>query len=87
MLPVLMIFALAFSSIRYRKARFPGLMAALLVYFIYSNFLGFAVALIRKGSLNPHFGLWFIHAIFLGIALYFFHRRNQNKRLLPGLAN
>lgn len=87
MLPVLMLFALAFSSIRYRKARFPGMMAALLVYFIYSNFLGFAVALIRKGSINPHVGLWVVHAFFLGLALYFFHRRNRNKRLLPGLPN
>lgn len=87
MLPVLMIFALAFSSIRYRKARFPGLMTALLVYFIYSNMLGFAVAMIRKGSLNPNYGLWVVHLTFLVIALYLFHRREQNKRLLPGLAN
>jgi len=87
MLPVLMLFALAFSSIRYRKARFPGMMAALLVYFIYSNMLGFAVALIRKGTLNPNIGLWIVHAIFLGLALYFFYRRDQNKRLLPWLTS
>ena len=87
MLPVLMIFALAFSSITYRKARFPGLMSALLVYFIYSNMLGFSVAMIRKGTINPHVGLWIVHAIFLGIAIYFFLRREKNKRLLPWLRN
>ncbi|MBX2869819.1 MAG: LPS export ABC transporter permease LptF [Acidiferrobacterales bacterium] len=86
MLPVLMLFALAFSSVRYRKARFPGMISALLVYFIYSNMLGFAVAMIRKGSVNPHIGLWVVHFIFLSIAIYFFYRRDQNKRLLPWLA-
>ncbi len=87
MLPVLMLFALSFSSIRYRKARFPGMMAALLLYFIYSNLLGFAVAMIRKGTVNPHVGLWVVHAGFLALAIFFFHRRNQNKRLLPWLPN
>ncbi len=87
MLPVLMIFALAFSSIRYRKARFPGLVAALLVYFIYSNLLGFSIAMIRKGTLNPHIGLWIVHACFLALAIYFFNRRDKNKRLLPWLAS
>ncbi len=86
MLPVLMVFALAFSSIRYRKARFPGMMTALLVYFIYSNMLGFAVAMIRKGALNPNYGLWIVHIVFFALALYFFYRRDQNKRLLPWLA-
>ena len=86
MLPVLMLFALAFSSIRYRKARFPGMMVALLVYFIYSNALGFAFALIRRDALNPNFGLWIVHGVFFGLALFFFHRRDQNKRLLPWLA-
>ena len=87
MLPVLMIFALAFSSIRYRKARFPGMVAALLVYFIYSNMLGFAIAMIRKGTLSPHIGLWVVHIVFLAVAIYFFYRRDKNKRLLPWLTN
>ena len=87
MLPVLMLFAMAFSSIRYRKARFPGMMTALLVYFVYSNLLGFAVAMIRRGTLNPYLGLWLVHAVFLGMAIYFFYRRDQNKRLLPWLTN
>ena len=87
MLPVLMLFAMAFSSIRYRKARFPGMMTALLVYFVYSNLLGFAVAMIRRGALNPYIGLWIVHAVFFSLALYFFYRRDQNKRLLPWLSN
>ncbi len=86
MLPVLMIFALSFSSITYRKARFPGLITALLVYFTYSNVLGMMIAFIRKESVPPHLSMWFVNFLFLGIAIYTFRRRSQNKRLLPWLA-
>lgn len=85
-LAVLMIFALAFSSMTYRAKRFPGLLPALLVYFAYSNVLGFGVALIRRGTLHAHFGLWAIHLIFLAAAIYLLHRRNANKPLLPRMA-
>lgn len=85
MLPILMIFALSFSSIAYRKTRFPGMLSALLVYFAYSNALGFGVALIRRGVANPHLMLWMIHLLFLATAIYLLHRRNLNQRLLPGL--
>ncbi len=86
MLPVLMIFALAFSSITYRKNRFPGMLPALLVYFAYSNVLGFGVALIRRGVVEPHLALWVVHLVFFGLALCLLRRRNLNKRLLPGLS-
>ena len=84
MLPVLMVFALAFSSITYRKSRFPGMLSALLVYFAYANILGFGVALIRRGAVHPHLALWVVHLIFLGFAVFLLHRRSLNKPLLPG---
>ena len=87
MLPVLMIFALSFSSISYRKARFPGMLTALLIYFCYSNVLGLVVALIRKESVPAHASLWITNVIFLLIAIYFFRRRSKNLRLIPGLSN
>ncbi|MDA8011729.1 MAG: LPS export ABC transporter permease LptF [Gammaproteobacteria bacterium] len=82
MLPVLLIFALAFSSLDRRKKRFPGMLAALLVYFAYSNFLGFALALIRRGAANPHWTLWAVHLLFLVLALHFLRNRNRNLPLL-----
>ena len=84
MLPVLMVFALAFSSITYRKNRFPGMLAALLVYFAYANVLGLGVALIRRGAVHPHLTLWAAHLVFLGFAVFLLYRRNLNKPLLPG---
>lgn len=85
MLPVLMIFALAFSSVTYRKNRFPGMLAALLVYFTYANLLGLGVAMIRRGVVHPHLSLWAVHLVFLGAAVYLLRRRNRNQRLLPHL--
>ena len=85
MLPILMLFALSFSSISYRKNRFPGMLAALLVYFAYSNILGLAVALARRGELNPYLASWYVHFAFLVLAIYLFRRRSRNQRLIPGL--
>ncbi|NKB64446.1 MAG: LPS export ABC transporter permease LptF [Gammaproteobacteria bacterium] len=87
MLPILLIFALSFSSITYRSARFPGMFSALLIYFTYSNVLGLGVALIRKGSVNPHLALWVIHLCFLAVAIYMFRRRCLSKPLIPGLSS
>ncbi len=85
MLPILMLFALSFSSISYRKNRFPGMLTALLIYFSYFNVLGFVMALVRKAQLPAHVSLWMVHLIFLCLAIYFFQRRSRNLRLLPGL--
>ncbi len=85
MLPVLMLFALSFSSVRYRKTRFPGVLVALLVYFGYSNVLGLVVALIRKGTVHPHLSLWIAHLVFFFLAMYLFRRRHLNLRLIPRL--
>ncbi len=86
MLPVLLVFALAFSSITYRKNRFPGMLSALLVYFAYSNALAVGVALIGRGLAHPHWTLWAVHLLFLGFAVALLRRRNRNQPLLPGLA-
>ena len=85
MLLVLMLFALSFSSIKYRKTRFPGMVSALIVYFLYNNVLGVAMALIRKGTVPPHFSLWVVNGVFLLLAIYLFRRRAQNLSLVPGL--
>ncbi len=85
MLPILMVFALCFSSQTYRKKRFPGMIPALLVYFAYFNALGVGIALIKRGEFHPHLSLWAIHLLFLTAAAYLFARRSRNLRLLPGL--
>lgn len=83
MLAVLLIFALAFSSTSHRRKRFPGMLPAMLVYFIYSNLLGFAFASMQRGDANPHWTLWAVHAVFLALAAALLHRRHRNLPLLP----
>jgi len=86
MLPILMLMALCFSSITYRKKRFPGIITALIAYFAYSNILGLVVALIRKEAVHPHLSLWLVHFAFFGLAIYMFNRRKQNLPLVPGFS-
>lgn len=84
MLAVLLVFAPAFASVASfaaRKNRFPGMLAALLVYFAYSNLLGLAAAQVSRGA-SPAM-LWGVHCIFLIAALYVLHRRHFDKPLLP----
>ncbi len=83
MLAILMIFALSFYSHSNRKARFPGMLSALLVYFAYSNALGVGRSLISRSTNDPHWALWVIHLLFLIAALFMLHRRYHNLRLLP----
>jgi len=84
MLAALLVFALAFSSLATftaRTRRLPGMLAALLVYFAYSNVLGLAAAQVSRGA-SPVM-LWSVHLIFLATALYLLHRRHFDKPLLP----
>jgi len=84
MLAALLVFALAFSSLATftaRTRRLPGMLAALLVYFAYSNVLGLAAAQVSRGA-SPVM-LWGVHLIFLATALYLLHRRHFDKPLLP----
>lgn len=87
MLAALLVFALAFSAAgatANRKNRFPGMLAALLVYFAYSNLLGLGAALVSRGAAGPA-ALWGVHGVFLIIALYFLRRRHLARPLWPRL--
>ncbi|MDH3281588.1 MAG: LptF/LptG family permease, partial [Gammaproteobacteria bacterium] len=81
--PILAFFALVFSHVNPREGRLLGMILAFLTYFLYSNVLGFGVALIKKGELDGGWGLLTIHAVFLVVAVYFFTRRSRNLPFLP----
>lgn len=80
--PVLSIFALVFSFVNPRQGRLPGLIFAFLAYFLYTNFLGFSVAMLSKGGLSPNLGLWWVHLIFLIIACSLLYRRHKSLPLI-----
>lgn len=81
--PILGLFALTFSLVPPRQSRLPGMIMAFLMYFLYTNMLGFGVAMIRRGSLSGTMGLWWIHLGFLLLAATLFYRRMRNLPLLP----
>lgn len=81
--PALGLFALTFSFVLPRQNRVPGMIMAFLIYFLYTNLLGFGVALISRGRLSGDVGLWGIHLAFLLISVVLFYRRARNLPLLP----
>jgi len=82
-LAVLLVFAPAFvATVGDRNNRFPGMLAALLVYFAYSNLLGLSAALVSRAAAGPA-ALWGVHGVFLVAALYFLRRRHLSQPLWP----
>ncbi len=48
---------------------YSGLITAILVYFTYSNLLGIARSMVKKGNLPVSVGLWWVHALLLAVIL------------------
>ena len=83
LVPVLAVFALVFSFVNPRQGRLLSMTMAFLAYFVYTNVLGFGVAMLSKASLQPSIGLWWAHAIFIALASYLLYRRQRNLSLIP----
>ncbi len=81
-IPIMTLMALSFATISYRESRMPGMIFALLTYFAYINFLGVAVSMAKRGSIDPHWGLYFVHIAFALLAIYRFSRRVADKSLM-----
>ncbi len=82
-LPVMILFALGLGHISPGRGRLPAIIAALAIYFCYTNVAGLAVATIRKSTtLSPTIGLWTLHLVFAVVAIYLFWCRTTNRPLL-----
>jgi len=84
-LMVLMLFGIVFSYTHPRRGRYVSLFIAIVAYFVYSNMLGVGDAMLKRGRLPGAVGLWWIHALFLGIGAYLFWLRVRNRPLVPAL--
>ena len=82
-IPILVLFALSFSGVDNRSRRVSKMIFAFLIYFGYANFVGFAIALMRKGELNAVTGVWYVHLAFLLLSLWTFYRQVMNKSMFP----
>jgi lipopolysaccharide export system permease protein len=86
-LPVLAVFGLALSYVDSRRGKATGMVLAFLVYLLYTNVLGYAVALVKKGEVETGIYIWWVHLLFALLAIYCLYRRNYNMPLLPGVFN
>jgi lipopolysaccharide export system permease protein len=66
---ILAIFAVPLARSQPRAGRYGRLAIGLLVFIVYFNLLSAAKAWVEKGDLEPEFGLWWVHGLFLLIAL------------------
>ncbi len=80
---VLAVFALVLAYTDVRRGRLSNVFVAILVYFIYSNLLGFGQTLIKNGQVPPVIGLWWVHILLASTAGYLLMRRARNLPLLP----
>lgn len=80
-LPVLALLALSFSSLEVRRGRLGKMVIAIVVYFFYSNVVGFGHALLKTGKLEPWVGLWWVHGLFLLLGAALLYRRGLPRGL------
>lgn len=80
---VLAVFALVLAYTDARRGRIANLVAAILIYFTYTNLLGVGETLLKSERVAPAVGLWWVHLSMGTIAAYLLVRRAQNRPLLP----
>ncbi len=66
---VLVLLALPLSRTSPRQGRYGKLALAVLVYILYSNFLGAARVWVEQGTVPTFIGLWWVHLLAAGIAI------------------
>jgi len=79
---VLAAFALVLAYTDVRRGRFSNFVAAILVYFIYSNLIGMGETLIKRGYAPPALGIWWVHGGMTLAVAYLLWRRAHNRPLL-----
>lgn len=52
-----------------RQGRYSKLVAAILVYIVYSNLLGISQVWVERGRIEPWLGLWWVHAAVIALTL------------------
>lgn len=82
-LPVLALFALGLCHVDSRRGKSSGMATAFLVFLSYSQMLGYAIALIKKGQADGPAPVAMVHGFYFLLACYCLYRRNYNLPLLP----
>lgn len=73
---LLALIALPLSRLRPRQGRYLRVGVAIVVFFVYSNLLSLAKVWLEKGQISPWIGVWWIHALALGLGLFLLFRES-----------
>lgn len=74
---VLLLLAVPLGHIAPREGRYSKLVWGILAYLAYSNLLSLGQTWLAKGTVPPMVGLWWVHALFLGLAGLLIWRRDR----------
>ncbi len=69
MLLVLSVLAVPLSRTSPRQGRYGKFFMGLVLYIVYNNLISIARAWLDKGQIPPEAGLWWVHGLFLALAL------------------
>lgn len=69
MVPIVALIALTLSRTDHRRGRYVKMAPAFVVYLLYLMFLTNARSSLETGELSPAIGMWWVHAVFLLVAL------------------
>lgn len=72
---VLALLAVPLAHAPPRAGRYGRIVVGIVVYLLYSNLMVLAQSAVAKGSIPPRLGLWWVHAVFIGLALVLVGRR------------
>jgi lipopolysaccharide export system permease protein len=75
---VLTLIAVPLSRLRPRQGRYARVGFAIVVYYVYSSLLYAAKVWLEKGELSPAIGVWWVHAVALGLGLYLVVRQARS---------
>lgn len=71
---ILTLVATPLSRVQPKRGRYAKLAPAVLLYIIYANFLFLAKAWIKSGVLTSVLGMWWVHGLMLGLAIFLIGR-------------
>ena len=66
---ILVLLAVPLSRVKPKQGKFFQLVPAILLYVFYANLIGVTRQWIRKGELSPGVGMWWVHGLFLLLAI------------------
>jgi lipopolysaccharide export system permease protein len=81
LVPIISLIALALSKTNHRQGRYVKMLPAFLIYIVYIVSLTAARDALEKGDIPLQFGLWWVHGLFLVLAIVLLYGGSWWRRL------